>query len=161
LNGKILPPILQILNARTRGLGHFPVIKGDHDGAEVWDNCNHRFVVKANLHECSCYEWQHIGKPCQHGLSLITTTQSRNVMMEDFVHDYYSVEKFIKAYARRIEFMTSKEKWPKVDLPLQVGAPLKKGVFGGKEKIGSKVASVGHLFSNVVNQEQGNTIVKD
>lgn len=91
--------MLQILSARTRGLEHLNVIKGDSYAAEVWDNCNHRFVVKAYRHECTCLEWQHTGKPCQHALSLITAQQIRNVMMEDFVHDYYSMEKFRKAYA--------------------------------------------------------------
>jgi hypothetical protein len=45
-------------------------------------------------------------------------------MMEDFVHEYYSVQMFRKAYARKS--LCSKEKWPKVDMPFQVGAPLKK-----------------------------------
>lgn len=100
----------------------------------VWDNCNHRFVVKAYLHECSCCEWQHTGKPCQHALSLITARQIRNVRMEDFVHDYYSVEKFRKAYARQIEQLPSKEKWPKVELAFKVGAPLSKRGVGRQQK---------------------------
>jgi hypothetical protein len=54
LYGRILPVVLQILNARTRCLGHLTVIKGDNYAAEVWDNYNQRFVVKAYLHECSC-----------------------------------------------------------------------------------------------------------
>lgn len=69
---RILPTVLQILTARTRGLGHLTVIKGENYATEVWDNCNHRFVVEAYCHECTCCEWQHMGKPCQHALSLIT-----------------------------------------------------------------------------------------
>jgi hypothetical protein len=134
LYGRILPAVIQILNARTRGLGHLTVIKGDNYAAEVWDNFNRRFVVKAYLHECSCCEWQHTGKPCQHALSLITARQIRNVRMEDFVHDYYSVEKFRKAYARQIEQLPSKEKWPKVDLAFEVGAPLSKRGVGRQQK---------------------------
>ena len=61
--------------------------------------------------------------------------------MEDFVHDYYSVEKFKKAYARQIEQLPSKEKWPKVELAFEVGAPLSKRGVGRQQKIGSKVAS--------------------
>jgi hypothetical protein len=101
LYGRILPAILQILNARTRGLGHLSVIKGDHYSTEVWDNRNQRFMVKSYLHECSCSEWQHTGKPCHHALSLITAQQIRDVM-EDFVNEYYFVEMFRKAYARSI-----------------------------------------------------------
>jgi hypothetical protein len=72
----------------------------------VWDvfpEADNRFVVKAYLHECSCCKWQHTGKTCQRALSLITDhRQIRNVRMEDFVHDYYSMDKFRKAYARLI-----------------------------------------------------------
>jgi hypothetical protein len=110
------------------------VIKGDHYSAEVWDNHNQRFVVKAYLHECSCCEWQHTGKPCHHALSLITAQQIRDVMMSDFVHEYYSMEMFRKAYAKNIESLCSKGKWPKVDLSFQVGAPLKKRVVGRQRK---------------------------
>ena len=98
-------------------------------------------MVKAYLHESSYCEWQHTGRPCQHALSLITARQIRNVRMEDFVHDYYSVEKFSKAYARQIEQLPSKEKWPKVELAFEVGAPFSKRGVGRQQKIGSKVAS--------------------
>lgn len=54
--------------------------------------------------------------------------------MEDFVHDYFSVEKFRKAYARMVEPMPSKEKWPKVDLPFEVAAPLTKRGVGRQKK---------------------------
>jgi hypothetical protein len=51
LEGKILPSIIAQLNARTRGLGHLEVIKGDDYVAEVRDNidCVSRYVVKAYL----------------------------------------------------------------------------------------------------------------
>jgi hypothetical protein len=35
LEGKILPLIINILNARTRGLGHFSLAKNDYYSAEV------------------------------------------------------------------------------------------------------------------------------
>jgi hypothetical protein len=54
--------------------------------------------------------------------------------MEDFVHDYYYVEKFRKAYARQIEQLLSKEKWPKVELVFEVGAPLSKRGVGRQQK---------------------------
>uniref|UniRef100_A0A0A9ET60 Uncharacterized protein n=1 Tax=Arundo donax TaxID=35708 RepID=A0A0A9ET60_ARUDO len=59
LTENILPAVLHILKARTRGLGHLSVVKGDHYAAEVQDNinCLTRHVVKAYKHECSCEEW--------------------------------------------------------------------------------------------------------
>jgi hypothetical protein len=73
LEGKILPSIINILSARTRGLGHLSLAKGDHYVAEVKDNNNvlAKYVVKAHNIYCSCLEWQHTGKPCQHALVLI------------------------------------------------------------------------------------------
>jgi hypothetical protein len=40
LPGKILPFVICMLNARTRGLGHLSLTKGDHYWAEVQGNNN-------------------------------------------------------------------------------------------------------------------------
>jgi hypothetical protein len=136
LEGKILPSIIAQLNARTRGLGHLEIIKGDDYVAEVRDNndCVSRYVVKAYLRECSCLKWQHIGKPCHHALCLITTQQFRDAMMEEFVDDYYSVEMYMKAYSRLVEPIENKLFWPKVDFAKEVGAPLGKRGVGRQRK---------------------------
>ncbi|XP_062201788.1 uncharacterized protein LOC133904333 [Phragmites australis] len=128
LHGKILPAILHQLKARTRGLGHLTVVKADSNAAQVWDNSNKqaRHVVKSHEHECTCLEWQHTGKPCQHALAFITTQQARNVKMENFVDDYYSLEKFKEVYKRLIEPLPDKSQWPNVELPFELGAPLAK-----------------------------------
>jgi hypothetical protein len=86
------------LKAQTRGLGHLTIVKSDNYLAEVRDstNCLTKHVVKAESRQCSCEEWQHTGKPCQHGLAVIIAQDVRNVGMEYFVDDYYSVEKFEK-----------------------------------------------------------------
>jgi hypothetical protein len=58
LNGKILPSIMNILNARSRGLGHLSLVKGDYYSVEVQDNNNvlSKHIVKADLKYCSCLE---------------------------------------------------------------------------------------------------------
>ena len=85
LMGKILPAVIQQLKARTRGLGHLSVVDSDNNTTQVYDttNTHSRHVVNLDLHECTCLEWQHTGKPCQHALALITSVQSTNVHMED------------------------------------------------------------------------------
>jgi hypothetical protein len=55
-------------------------------------------------------------------------------MMEDVVHDYYSKDMFKKAYARRVEFICSKEKWPKVDAISSKCTASKKGYWKAKGK---------------------------
>jgi hypothetical protein len=56
--------------------------------------------VRALQKECQCEEWQHTGLPCQHALCLIIAQLFRDVKLEEFVDEYYSVEKFHKAYKR-------------------------------------------------------------
>jgi hypothetical protein len=54
------------------------------------------------------------------------------------VHEYYSVDRFMSAYAREIEPMTNKTQWPQVELPFVVGAPLTKGNIERRRKLGLK-----------------------
>lgn len=111
LQAKILPAVQHVLKAqKTRGLGHLSVVHGDHYAAQVVDisNTNNRHVVKAYFHECTCEEWQHTGKPCHHALALITAQPIRDVKMEDFVNEYYSVQRFKDCYKRLIEPLPDK-----------------------------------------------------
>lgn len=137
LSGKILPAVTQQLKARTRGLGHLSVIRADSLDAEVCDNStnNGRHVVKAYLQYCSCEEWQHTGKPCQHALALITSQQIRDVQIEDYVNPYYSVKMFRDAYKGLIEPLPDKSYWPHVDLPFEVGAPLPRKTVGRNRRL--------------------------
>jgi hypothetical protein len=136
LHGKILPSIITILKARTRGLGHLSLVKGDHYHAEVQDSTNVlvKHIVKADLQYCSWLEWQHTGKPCQHGLLLIIAQQLRDVGMERFMNDYFLVEKFKKAYARKVEQLADQSLWPEVEIAAYVGASLLKRAIERQRK---------------------------
>jgi hypothetical protein len=129
LGGKILPSIINILKAR--GLGHLSLVKGDYYCAEVQDNNNAlaKHIVKADQKYCSCLEWQHIGEPCQHLLVVIIAQPFRDVGMENFVDDY-SVDKFKKAHARRVEQLGDRSFWLEVEIAGDVGAPLIKRSVG-------------------------------
>jgi hypothetical protein len=136
LEGKILPSIINILNAWTRGLGHLSIAKSDYYSAEMQDNNNvlAKHIVKAAEKWCSCLEWQHTGKPCQHGLVVIIAQPFRDVGMENFMDDYFLVEKFKKAYAREVELIGDRSFWPQVAIAAYVGAPLLKRVVGRQRK---------------------------
>jgi hypothetical protein len=54
--------------------------------------------------------------------------------MENFVDDYFSVEKFKKAYARRVEPLGDRSFWPQVELEYEVCAPLLKRSVGRQRK---------------------------
>jgi hypothetical protein len=68
-------------------------------------------------------------------LALITTQESVDVELEDFVHEYYSVQRFKNAYKRIIEPLPDRSQWPHVDLPYVVGAPLDKRGRGRYKKL--------------------------
>jgi hypothetical protein len=50
------------------------------------------------------------------------------------VGDYFSVTKFKKAYARRIQFIGDRSFWPKVDIAAHVGSPLGKRSVGRQRR---------------------------
>jgi hypothetical protein len=134
--GKILPPVLRVLKARTRGLGRLSYVKGDNYVAKVRNNndCHNKFVVRALQKECQCEEWQHTGLPCQHAPCLIIAQPFRDVKLEGFIDDYYSVEKFKNVYKRVVVPLGDKSFWPNVDIGVPVGAPLVKRPVGWQRK---------------------------
>jgi len=133
--GRILPGIMVQLKANTRGLGHLKVVESANYSAEVWDNSDkcERHIVKLNQKTCTCLEWQHTDKPCQHVLAFVTS--QKRIDLEQFVHEYYSVDRFMAAYGGEIEPMTDKSQWPQVHLPFVVGAPLAKRNVGRQRKL--------------------------
>lgn len=58
----------------------------------------------------------------------------RDVGLEYFVDDYFSVESFKKAYGRILEPLGDKSMWPKVPIADEVGAPLGKRPVGRQRK---------------------------
>ena len=67
-------------------------------------------VDAVNLEQktCTCRAWQVTGKPCSHALSFLAKL-SRKVQMDEFVHEYFSVDRFKKTYACTFNPMTSKD----------------------------------------------------
>ena len=43
--------------------------------------------------------------------------------MNEFVHEYFSVDRFRKAYSSKFNPMTSKDQWPHVDLAYKIKKP--------------------------------------
>jgi hypothetical protein len=67
------------------------------------------------------------------------------VGIEHFVDDYFSVEKFKKAYARRVEQLGDRSFWSKVQIAADVGAPIGKDQLADKGKIESRDVSRGEV----------------
>lgn len=81
---------------------------------------------------CTCREWQITGKPCPHALAVITTT--RQPGMDQFVHNYYSVERFQAAYQGIMPNITDRNQWPEVNKGFHLSPPLGKKRGPGRQK---------------------------
>lgn len=114
---KILPNIIKDLNARSRGLPYtfrYSHKDGGKDSemlAEVEgvtkDLVPWRQSVDLHERKCSCRRWPMTGLPCTHALKVITSI--RGYKIEDYVHEYYSVAKFKKAYEKSIKPLTDRK----------------------------------------------------
>jgi hypothetical protein len=67
-------------------------------------------------------------------LCLIIAQPFRDVKLEEFVDNYYSVEKFRNAYKRIVVLLKDKSFWPEVDIGVSLRAPLIKRPVGHQRK---------------------------
>jgi len=121
MSGVIIPAITNALNAKTKTIKDHDVLICGAGTAEVTVN-KFRHAVNLELKTCSCRVWQVTGKPCSHALAFIAKL-SREVQMDEFVHEYFSVDRFRKTYDGTFTPMTSKDQWPKVDLGYKIQKP--------------------------------------
>lgn len=75
--------------------------------------------------------------------------------MQNFVDEFYSVDKFWKAYSKRVVPIDDCSFWPHVDFATEVCAPIGKRVVGRQRKIVSRVALKGKWKkSSVIDNEK-------
>ena len=123
LEGDKLPAVVQQVVNRSRNLSHLSVEKSSLWGAEVRDTkSGKRHVVNTELHECTCQEWQHTGKPCEHSILFLASKPRLN--MHPYLHEYYSVQKFKAAYASPIPALTDQSQWPEVEIEFTLCPPV-------------------------------------
>jgi hypothetical protein len=131
LDGGILPSVMMELNKASNELKVVQISRGDVDFAEVTlidaDNVTRRHTVDLENHKCSCRKWQLTGKPCNHALAWICANRGK---IADYVHPYYSVEKFRAAYASRIPNLKDRSQCNFVDLGYKLYPPKQKRAAG-------------------------------
>ncbi|WVZ62034.1 hypothetical protein U9M48_011824 [Paspalum notatum var. saurae] len=138
LEGKILPNVMKDLNAKSRNLKYtwrYSHKDSGNDGemlAEVEGvtrNLFHwRHTVDLQERKCTCRRWQVTGLPCTHALCVITSIRGHKI--EDYVHEYYSVVMFKKAYEKCVKPMTDRTQWPQVNPGFKLWPPLLKRAAG-------------------------------
>jgi len=77
------------------------------------DNYPWRHAVDLESKTCSCGQWNISKKPCTHVIAFIGFLTQ--IKLEDFVHDYYSVQRFKATYQFGVNPMVDKSQWPIVD----------------------------------------------
>jgi len=117
LKYKILPNVMKDLNARSRGLKYmwrYAYKDGGRDNEMLGevkgftrDLVHWRHTVDLQERKCTCRRWQVTGLPCTHALCVITSIQGCNI--EGYVHEYYSVAKFKKAYQKCVKPMADRK----------------------------------------------------
>jgi hypothetical protein len=131
LDDGILPSVMLELNKASNDLRVVKISRGDDDYAEVTlvdaDNITRRHTVDLENHKCSCRKWQLTGKPCNHALAWICANRGR---IADYVHPYYSVEKFRAAYASRVPNLKDRSQWIQADLGYKLYPPKQKRAAG-------------------------------
>ena len=113
--GKILPHIVERLRDDSFNLDIEVITSSPNGIAEVCAKgssaTSFRFVVNSVERTCSCRAWQGSGIPCRHAIAYITSIPSAK--LEDYVHEYYSVDMFKAAYEGRVPCIPDKSMWPK------------------------------------------------
>jgi hypothetical protein len=71
-----------------------------------------QFVVDLGKKTCGCRQWEMIGIPCAHAVCAILFDCGD---LEDYVDEYYSLERYKKVYAPLIYPMPSEEQWVRTE----------------------------------------------
>jgi hypothetical protein len=132
LENNILPNVMKDLNARSRGLKYMWRYSHKDGGTQMLgevegvtrDLIHWRHTVDLQERTCTCRRWQVTGLPCTHALCIITSIRGYNI--EDYVHEYYSVAKFKKAYEKSVKPMTDRTQWPEVNIDFKLWPPILK-----------------------------------
>ncbi|KAJ8626414.1 hypothetical protein MRB53_019721 [Persea americana] len=69
-----------------------------------------QFVVNVTDRTCSCRLWHITGIPCKHA---IATINHFGYNPDDYVHEAYSKDTFLRCYKYLLEPMHEKDDWPK------------------------------------------------
>lgn len=89
------------------------------------------FVVDLTHQTCGCMQWDMIGIPCPHAISAILHNSSKP---EQYLHQYYSVQNYKKAYDPMIYPVPSKDQWVKTGQD-EVDPPIIRSTPGRPKKI--------------------------
>jgi hypothetical protein len=95
---------------------------------------NKQFVVDLTHKTCGCRQWDMTSIPCPHAIAAIFYNSSNP---EDYLHEYYSVEMYKRAYDLMIFPIPSEEQWVRTNQDV-VDPPFVKAALGRPKKLRSR-----------------------
>ncbi|XP_031124273.1 uncharacterized protein LOC116026987 [Ipomoea triloba] len=128
---KICPKICKLLEEEKDRACRYSTYKSNDNFYQVDDENFRCFKVDLINKQCSCRRWDLTGIPCSHAIAAV---RKQRESPEDYVHQCYTVDSYLKAYEPAIQPILSSELWPKTNLPdplppkykAQPGRPKKK-----------------------------------
>ena len=142
----IIPSVMKALMDKSKGLG-MTLVRRSPTEAEVTatnkEKREWRYPVDLAKWTCSCRQWQLTGKPCIHALFFITALRGEANAIDQYVHKYYSVEKFIATYADNLPALEGKQQWDTVDPGFKLCAPVQNRAPGRPRKQRIRASSEG------------------
>ncbi|XP_057775820.1 uncharacterized protein LOC130994774 [Salvia miltiorrhiza] len=123
------------LKFKSRYCDVHPAVGGLYE-VHLYDD---KFIVSLEEKVCSCRSWELSGIPCLHATAAIMYMKEG---VEEYVHDYYSIERYKRAYENGIKPLRGEKMWPHAEgWPVQppafskrAGRPKKKRVREHNEK---------------------------
>ena len=142
----IVPSVMKALMAKTKGL-EMTLIRRSPKEAEVTatdkEKREWRYPVDLQNWTCSCRQWQITGKPCIHALFFITALRGEASAIDQYVHNFYSVEKFRATYADNLPALEGKQQWEIVNPGFKLCAPVQNRAPGRPTKTRIRSSSEG------------------
>lgn len=131
--GKICPRIMEKLAKNEEESYSWSAAWNGGDEYEVSSPYN-TFIVNLKERTCSCRRYQLSGIPCYHACAAILDIKDK---LEDYVHESYHVETYLKTYSNLLTPLNGRELWEKSSkTPLE--APVVKVQPGRKKKSRNK-----------------------
>ncbi|XP_057768394.1 uncharacterized protein LOC130988529 [Salvia miltiorrhiza] len=99
---------LEKMKFQSRNMNTIPALG---DKFEV-DDEGEKYVVNIPQRTCTCRVWELTGIPCTHGLAAI---KYLNDDASNFVHEYYTISKYLQAYKYALEPLNGPLHWPQCE----------------------------------------------
>ena len=115
---QMLPSLIKALHLKARGLKMKCIRSGTYEGEVTYTDTKSRvwrYPVNLSTRECTCRQWQIRGKPCIHALHLMTVIGGADGEVDQYCSEYFSVAKFMAAYADNVPALLGKDQWNIVD----------------------------------------------